>query len=519
MKRQAILPMVLFITLPLLLTGCPHERYTLEMSIRKGVLHRKLTVEHVNGEGSGLVSAEELNIVAKAYNHKPYTKDMPPQTFTGKFTGETPDDIGGDGSVLYYESALGSVIAYVETFRGSDDVFAQLDMRMKAIEKVAKLLRGWLKHEFGAMEDFDKLDRFVVTQLEPDLKSMAIYVWMMVNSQKELSPHLPESLQTATTQSATTKPKPPQPASDSAENNPRYDEDHPKKVFVVRMLHYLLKRNYLTEGSLPHLLSQDMWDDDDPDAMARREKLLRRILIEKADLKDNTQLLDAVVKLVFDFEAFRKSMEDFIKTTPEYKKFLKEAQARAATRPATKPSTHATEAPRKPDPESEAMNAYGDIAGLSVLVAGIVGPTDDELVVKFTLPSGVEPLETNGKPDPKTRQIRWYGNIPGRSESYASYLPVLCYALWAEPNETVQKKQFGKLFLKGEDLRDYVGWYNALNPSEAKQWNTFLSSLTTENIDKLLEFRFEGKEIPAFREHSELASFYTSVSGKKPPPK
>ena len=525
MKRHAIFPMVLFITLSLLLAGCPHEKYTLEMSVRKGVLHRKLTVEHMNGEGSGPVSAEELNIVAKAYNHKPYTKDMADQTFTGEFTGKTPDDIGGDGSVLYYESALGSVIAYIETFRGNDDVYAQLDIRMKAIEKTAQLLRGWLKHEFGAMKDFDKLDSFVVTQLEPDSKSLAIYVWMMVNAKKELSPRLPESLQTATTQPATTKPIPPQPSSDSPEKPPCCEEDQPKNVFVVRMLHYLLKRNYLTEDNLPHLLSEDMWNGDEPDARAQREKLFRRILVEKAGLKDRTPLLDAVVKLVCDFEALRKSVEDFIKTTPEYKKFLKEAQARAATQPATKPATEAGEPPKKPNPESEAMNAYADSLGLytlaPTLVAGIVGPTDDELVVKLALPSGVEPLETNGKPDPKTGQIQWYGNIPGlnpgRGEPYPGYLPVLCYALWAEPNETLQKKQFGKLFLKGESLQDYVEWYHRLTPAAAKQWDTFLPSLTTENIDKLLEFRFEGEETPAFREHGELKTLYNSVNGKEPP--
>ena len=55
-----------------LLAGCPHEEYVLELSVEKGVLCRKLTVKGVERD----ISVETLEALGRAYGKKLATKGL-----------------------------------------------------------------------------------------------------------------------------------------------------------------------------------------------------------------------------------------------------------------------------------------------------------------------------------------------------------------------------------------------------------------------------------------------------------
>ena len=60
--------------------------------------------------------------MARAYGKTEMGETARKHRFTGKFAGRTPDDVGGAGSYTHWETAFGSASAYVERFRGSDDL-------------------------------------------------------------------------------------------------------------------------------------------------------------------------------------------------------------------------------------------------------------------------------------------------------------------------------------------------------------------------------------------------------------
>ena len=71
-------------------------------------------------------------------------------------------------------------------------------------------------------------------------------------------------------------------------------------------------------------------------------------------------------------------------------------------------------------------------------------------------------------------------------------LPAFAYVAWIETAEAFQKTHFGRVLLRGEELLQYVFWYEGLHEDEAGEWDAFLESLNPEMDlnDEIYFFRF-----------------------------
>lgn len=472
------------------------------MRTEQNVLHRKLTVEYVGDNNSSTVSPGVLNPISKIYNQKPFDNDAEKVIFIGKFEGKTPNDIGGNGSILYYDSHFGSVTAYVENFRGSDDIFKQVNSSLKATDIVVDILSGWSKQQFDKLAGFEKLDKFVNTQLRSDAKSLALFVWMFTNSDVQLKPG-PEKTQTTKPTTA--------PASDLASDN----EDFEQKSIMARGVQFILARGYVDKKNLYKLTSIE-WQPNEGNKNPDLENAIRFALSNKVGLQKNGELTNAIIKFVFDTndKVKQESLSDYLKTTDGFKKFRREYELKIAAKAATQPAAQPTSQPTEEEKEFEILAEYfgSQVKGIQDLVVSIISfDTPDELEISLAVPT--KPLETNGKFDAIAGVVQWHGSIHNSPKR----LPAICYAVWSEPNTEAQKKLAGKIFLQGQDLHNYIDWYNSLPASKVAQWDKFLKTLTKKNIETLLEFKFEEEQKPAFRKHHMLESFYEDISGKKVP--
>ena len=97
---------------------------------------------------------------------------------------------------------------------------------------------------------------------------------------------------------------------------------------------------------------------------------------------------------------------------------------------------------------------------------------------------------TNGQWDAGTGKVTWSEKLkPARP------LPVFCYAIWTRPVSEVQTRLFGKLVLDGQNLIDYVMWYNSLTSQERETWDKFVNGCHPGEglTERIAGFRFPGE--------------------------
>ena len=117
------------LTVGVVLAGCQHDCFVVEITPRGEQFERRLTCWHVkpatqDGETAEIqpLSNEELARLAKLYDRRETPGDAKKHVFVGKFSGQTPGDVGGAGSYTHFPSKLGTLCVYVERFRGDDDL-------------------------------------------------------------------------------------------------------------------------------------------------------------------------------------------------------------------------------------------------------------------------------------------------------------------------------------------------------------------------------------------------------------
>ncbi len=162
-------------------SGCEGNHYRLEMSVEGDTLHRRLTCWRESGSEDDRrlhpMPDSELDRIARAYGVPAPESAEQEFTFNGDFQGSTPGDIGGAGALTAWTSDLGRSWAYVERFRGDDDLTASLDQRRAAVNTLCDVLLDWLHLELGDGPEFENARRLFQGPLRSDFLNLATYAW------------------------------------------------------------------------------------------------------------------------------------------------------------------------------------------------------------------------------------------------------------------------------------------------------------------------------------------------------
>lgn len=160
--------------------GCQVRKYELEMTPREGQLERKLTVFEQRKDGAKWVDVAvedgELARIAAQYGVDVPKSGGPRHSFSQKFAGRLPDDVGGYGTYTRWSTSLGTATAYVERVRGDDDIAGDLDQRRAAVQRLVALLIGGLEKELAGTPEWPKLRGFLDGEFRRDLVNLSIYI-------------------------------------------------------------------------------------------------------------------------------------------------------------------------------------------------------------------------------------------------------------------------------------------------------------------------------------------------------
>jgi len=435
--------------LGMILCGCDFNEYRIELTPHGDRIERKLTVWRTGGADEsgkprkGEFPAEELAAIAKAYPKQVETDDPNVHVFVGRFGQKMPRDLGGDGSYVRMPTRMGSAFAYVERFRGNDDLFGQIDKQREAIDETVDLLIGWFRNELPDDAGRKKLLAFMDTSFRKDLKNLTVYAWA--------------------SRAAGLYKK-----SGTAEGE-----------FLVRVIQYLKERKYFAPKDVPRIV-RAFTEEFQKDSAGWLPALLQRLIADRMGVKptdpvpDSLAFLSNAEKAGESLRAYLKGTKTYRRKLAEWKKQRTETIERGEEDPDAEP----------PDP----ITACFPELGMNLIPMSFGGSAD---ALHVSLAAPVKPFETNGTWDAKAAQVTWKDSLHGDDT-----LPTFCYALWAEPDGTFQKKHFGKVVLDGQYLAFYCAWRKGLAKAEAGEWDAFVDGLAG------------GKEVPA-----KLKSFRLSTGG------
>lgn len=231
---------------------------------------------------------EQLNRLSAEYQQAIPEPDQHRYTFSNRFREHPPQDVGGHGSYFHYASPCGSVTAYFERFRGSDDAVAELEARKQAIDTFVELLSDWFRTDVGSDADFPKLQQYLETTFRHDLANVSTYLYFA-----QVQP-------TATEQPASELP--------------------------LRVVQYLLERDYVRSEELPRW-TRAVVTEDRKALMA----LLQSCLARKLGASETNRPL-TVLQGLSDWEAVERSLRNYLRQRPEFAAYEKAKLAEAGNR-------------------------------------------------------------------------------------------------------------------------------------------------------------------------------------------
>jgi hypothetical protein len=434
MNQRLLAPLAL---LALLLTGCPHNEYTVDLKPHGNSIERTITFYTEDGKdtNSGTPNYQsfptvELSNIDSLYPSNGLSDNGKWHKARGEFTNSLPEDIGGAGSYTNLDTSLGSAGFYVERFRGNDDLDGMTERSYRAADQLADLMLGWSKAELGAQPGYDQLRQFLDVDFRRDLKNATAYWW---------EGNLVERYQT-----------------------------NGGEEFAVRFGQYLVERGYFKLTDAPAIFRGVASDDFRPVGA-----LLQRLVAEKMGVADS-QPLPASLAFLADEHTMDASFGSYITNTDLYHAKLKQ-----------------WDEDRKQDPTLQKPDADTVLSNAAQGLLNPLGGSDDHLAVRLYLP--VAPLHSNGRWDESLKAVVWDTDIPGRTNTTS--LPVFCYANWAEPSESFQTEHFGKIALTGDNLTQYCVWRSSLSQKQAVEWETMLTGLHPGDqlTNQLAAFRFSDE--------------------------
>ena len=424
--------------LGMILCGCDFNEYRIEMTPRGDRIERKLTVWRTGGvveAGKPLnreFPAEEFAAIAKAYPKQVATDDPNVHAFAGNFGQKMPKGIGGDGSYVRMSTRMGSTSAYVERFRGDDDLFGQVDRQSKAIDETVDLLIGWFRAELPDDAGRKKLLAFMDTSLRKDLKNLAVYAWASRAAGLYKMP------------------------------------DTARGEFLVRVLQYLMERKYFAPKDVPRVV-RAFTEEFQKDSAGRFPALLQRMIADRMGVNPDEAIPDSL-GFLSNAEKAQGSLRSHLRGTKTYARKLA----------GWKKQHDADAGAEAPDPIALCFPELG-----TSMIPLPMGGSPDMLEISLAAP--VKPFEMNGTWDARAARVTWKDTLHADDT-----LPTFCYALWAEPEGAFQKKHFGQVVLDGQYLAFHCAWRKGLTKAEGGEWDTFVDGLTggKDVAAKLENFRF-----------------------------
>jgi hypothetical protein len=433
MKKHCFLVLPL---LALLVTGCPHNDYTVKLTPHGNQMQRELAYYRADGQDSNRVPkyesfpGDEHDAIVALYPSHSAAKKGEVHIVKGEFFGAMPADVGGAGAYTNITTSMGSAGFYGERFRGDDDLAGQIEKRLNAANQLVDVVIGWSKAELGSETNYAQLRQFLDGQFRKDVKNAAFY-WRQA---QEAGPG-------------------------KTNINEEYD---------VRFALYLVEREYFKLGDMPALLRM-MAEDDDKGLML----FIQRLVARKLGV-DDTQPLPKSLAFLDSSDAMNESFSNYFIGTDLYRANVKEWKKKHDNEPA---------------PDEIIMKQAMEVIGFDI---NLFGGTSDHLTVKLSLPE--PPAHTNGKWDEATKQVIWDSDIEGKTN--AALLPVVCYASWGQPDAAFQTNHFGRVFLKDEDLTMYCLWKAGLDERRSLEWENLLTTLQPGEglIQKVKGFRFSDEK-------------------------
>lgn len=403
-----------------LAAGCEASHYKLEMSVDGSALDRKLTCWRQSGgdEDRQLrpMPEPELQRIAHAYGVDVPATGEREFEFSGRFEGTTPDDVGGAGALTMWTSDLGRSWAYVERFRGNDDLAAMEDQRRAALNDLLGLLTDWLHTELGDGAEFEQVHMFLNETLRHDLENAAEYSSLAADMQ-DLSG----------------------------------DSEHAFEI-GLRVAQYAAERGYFDLQDVPSaLLSAENGD------ATLTLGLVRSILAAKLghELADEWDFLGTPDRLS---ESLNRSLQQH----PLYVEFVRQ---RAKQNPMNAPPTP-TELIATLAFSASGMH-WGGFDGLDVTLNVPAEPyrtngvwSPDELQVVWN-------RRLQGISDERE-------DMPGEPQQS---LPSLLFAFWSLPDADLQTARFGRVILRDQALAEYCQWHADLTPQQREQWTLLIAAL------------------------------------------
>lgn len=417
------------------IAGCSQNRYEIELVPNGDTIERTLSCERRQSTGQETTvvdfPTDELKVFAEAYDAEFPADLSATHRFTKQFDGRLPDDIGGHGTYTHWQTSLGSMSAYVERFRGDDDLLTDINGRMSAIDRLSDLMTEWLRSELDET-DAKSLITFVDGQLRHDLKNICLQAWIMRARSTDTQEVLSDSL--------------------------------------IGVGQYLMERDYFAPESLPEFVRA--FDEAQSGDSTRLQKTVQRMVARKLGLSPDSD--SSGLDFMLDEDRVVASLSATLAKSDEYVQMLQE-----------------WEAERKENPEEEKPKPIAVLAYLmhTALPIGHIFGQEDRLTVRLVSPS--RPVLTNGQWDEDSSHVRWSHSMLPR-DSELTQLPNILYAFWAETDSNAQRDLFGKTVISGESLVEYCLWYKGLSPEESDRWDEFLSTLKPSSaLNRLKAFRFD----------------------------
>lgn len=412
----------------LVVTGCPHNDYTVRLTPHGHQVTRMLDCDTADGTDAqgqpkyGSFSTNELALIRSLY--PPADGNEPasnaPCHFVGTFTTKLPGDVGGAGEYLFTTNLLGAVGFYGERFRGNDDLAQMADQRNAAADQLTDLLLGWTYDRMWRDPLYPQLHRFLDRDFRRDLKNFGNYWW---------EGQLANGYQT------------------------NFNAE-----FVFRLGQYLHERGYFRVDEVPNLLAA-LQGDDTP----AWNRLLTRMVARKIGIAD-----DQPVPAALNCLTNSASLAAYVSTSDAYHQKIRAWQQARRTQPDLK----------QPTPD----DVTGDLLG-RIMPFELFGEPD-HLTVALDLPAA--PLQSNGHWDADRQQVRWQTLIETRE--HPEHLPYSCYALWVVPDASFQTAHLGRTALTGPALLTYTLWRAGVSPEVGTAWDAFLSELQPgADVRKLID--------------------------------
>ena len=431
---------VLLAAVALLLTGCPHNEYIVQLKPAGDGMERTLVFYGADGTNATgapdyhSIGAAEMAAITACYPTGTLTHEGSRYSAHATFTNQLPADVGGAGAYTRFTTSLGEAGFYAERFRGTNDLAGLIERKLKAADQMADLMLGWSRAELGQEPGYPQLRQYLDGEFRRDLKNAAAYIW-------------------------------------AGQLAGRYQTNAPEE-FIVRFSQYLWERGYFQPKEVPALLVG--WNSNDKQAWQQTwlNRIQRRVA-GKMGVPANHPV-PAALGFLTNNDAIEASFDRYAAGTELYRAKLKQWNASVKT------DVNA----RRPEPSDILQDIVFSV------IADPFGQ-DDHLTVQLSLPA--RPLHTNGRWDEAAKQVLWETDIEGRTN--AAHVPISCYASWVRVDEDYQTRHLGQAALAGDALAQYCVWRNGLDAPQGAEWDGFVEGLRPgpELLTKLDAFRFSGE--------------------------